>query len=134
MKHTLRTATTIFILSILALASACGGHVATVEPAAQAQALASKKPQAKAAPEQAAEPATIVEHEGHFDVKTTRNGQPVTLVEFATRELAEKYLAKMQPAHECGALTKSGTRCTRRVKGAGYCWQHKSQEKPPADE
>jgi hypothetical protein len=28
----------------------------------------------------------------------------------------------------CGALTKKGTACTRRVKGGGKCWQHKDAE------
>jgi hypothetical protein len=31
-----------------------------------------------------------------------------------------------QPVYTCGAMTKKGTACTRRVKGAGErCWQHK---------
>ena len=34
----------------------------------------------------------------------------------------------------CGALTKSGKPCQRRVKGGGYCWQHREKlgEKQPA--
>jgi hypothetical protein len=27
----------------------------------------------------------------------------------------------------CGAMTKKGTPCSRRVKGGGRCWQHKGQ-------
>lgn len=27
----------------------------------------------------------------------------------------------------CGATTKKGTPCTRRVKGGGRCWQHRGQ-------
>lgn len=27
----------------------------------------------------------------------------------------------------CGAITKKGTPCTRRVKGGGRCWQHREQ-------
>lgn len=27
----------------------------------------------------------------------------------------------------CGAITKKGTPCTRRVKGGGRCWQHRGQ-------
>ncbi|HEX2639001.1 MAG TPA: hypothetical protein VHL50_00440, partial [Pyrinomonadaceae bacterium] len=31
-----------------------------------------------------------------------------------------------QPVFTCGAMTKKGTACTRRVKIAGErCWQHK---------
>jgi len=28
----------------------------------------------------------------------------------------------------CGAATKKGTACTRKVKGGGRCWQHKGME------
>ena len=28
----------------------------------------------------------------------------------------------------CGAMTKKGTPCSRKVKGGGRCWQHKGQE------
>ncbi|HWO00750.1 MAG TPA: DUF5763 domain-containing protein [Blastocatellia bacterium] len=27
----------------------------------------------------------------------------------------------------CGALTKSGRPCQRRVKDGGYCWQHRDK-------
>ena len=33
------------------------------------------------------------------------------------------------PVHLCGALTKKGTPCSRRVKGGGRCWQHKGKKK-----
>lgn len=29
--------------------------------------------------------------------------------------------------HVCGAPTKSGKPCQRRVKGGGYCWQHRGK-------
>lgn len=32
-----------------------------------------------------------------------------------------------EPVYFCGALTKKGTPCTRRVKTKGRCWQHKGQ-------
>ncbi|MGI9056266.1 MAG: hypothetical protein ACR2F2_10755 [Pyrinomonadaceae bacterium] len=28
----------------------------------------------------------------------------------------------------CGAMTKKGTPCSRKVKGGGRCWQHKGQD------
>ena len=34
----------------------------------------------------------------------------------------------------CGAMTKKGTLCSRRVKGGGRCWQHDGQESPVAQE
>ncbi|MBS1796761.1 MAG: hypothetical protein JSS81_23215 [Acidobacteria bacterium] len=32
------------------------------------------------------------------------------------------------PVYFCGAMTKKGTPCSRRVKGGGRCWQHKGQD------
>jgi hypothetical protein len=32
-----------------------------------------------------------------------------------------------EPVYYCGAETKKGTPCSRRVKGGGRCWQHKGQ-------
>jgi len=31
----------------------------------------------------------------------------------------------------CGAATKSGAPCRRRVRGGGYCFQHRDKVKPP---
>lgn len=36
--------------------------------------------------------------------------------------------AEKQPVYICGAATKKGTACTRRVKGGGRCWQHKGKD------
>jgi hypothetical protein len=33
-----------------------------------------------------------------------------------------------EPVYYCGALTKKGTSCTRRVKSKGHCWQHAGQQ------
>ena|SRR5882724_8534718 len=30
----------------------------------------------------------------------------------------------------CGARTKSGKPCRRKVKGGGYCWQHRDRQAP----
>ena len=32
-----------------------------------------------------------------------------------------------EPVYYCGAITKKGTPCTRRVKVKGRCWQHEGQ-------
>ncbi|HEX6123922.1 MAG TPA: hypothetical protein VFZ23_00975 [Pyrinomonadaceae bacterium] len=32
-----------------------------------------------------------------------------------------------EPVYYCGAMTKKGTPCTRRVKTKGRCWQHKGK-------
>lgn len=33
-----------------------------------------------------------------------------------------------ETTYYCGALTKKGTPCSRRVKGGGRCWQHQGQK------
>lgn len=33
-----------------------------------------------------------------------------------------------EKTYYCGAATKKGTPCARKVKGGGRCWQHKGQE------
>jgi len=48
-----------------------------------------------------------------------------------TKPPAKQTAAAPLPADEtvyfCGAPTKKGTPCSRRVKGGGRCWQHKGQ-------
>ena len=34
---------------------------------------------------------------------------------------------QQEPVYFCGAPTKKGTPCSRRVKGGGRCWQHEGQ-------
>jgi len=35
--------------------------------------------------------------------------------------------------HVCGAPTRSGRPCQRKVKGGGYCWQHRDKPGPKKD-
>jgi hypothetical protein len=37
-----------------------------------------------------------------------------------------------EPLTVCGAPTKSGRPCRRKVRGSGYCWQHKDKFKAKA--
>jgi hypothetical protein len=36
-------------------------------------------------------------------------------------------ISSTEPVYHCGAITKKGTPCTRRVKAKGRCWQHAGQ-------
>jgi len=40
---------------------------------------------------------------------------------------ADRGSSSTEPAYYCGAMTKKGTPCTRRVKSPGRCWQHIGQ-------
>ncbi len=47
------------------------------------------------------------------------------------KEQAQKIAAapiENEKVYFCGAATKKGTPCSRKVKGGGRCWQHKGQE------
>lgn len=48
--------------------------------------------------------------------------EPVTIREPVGEEVP-------QEIYYCGALTKKGTPCARRVKNGGRCWQHKDQSR-----
>lgn len=41
-----------------------------------------------------------------------------------TEQPKKKEISSEEPVFYCGAPTKKGTPCTRRVKVKGYCWQH----------
>jgi len=56
-------------------------------------------------------------------VSETKVGQP----ESSTTESSEK-------VYFCGAATKKGTPCSRRVRGGGRCWQHEGQAAMMAQE
>ena len=57
----------------------------------------------------------------------------------ANNKKAEKLKIAAEPfenekTYFCGAMTKKGTPCSRKVKGGGRCWQHKGQEAMLAQE
>lgn len=59
-----------------------------------------------------------------------RESQPATAARAAPKtDSAAIELAgdSSETIYICGALTKKGTPCRRRVRGTGRCWQHKGQ-------
>lgn len=53
------------------------------------------------------------------------NIQPVPQTPRAQKSQTEA--APVEAVYFCGAQTKKGTPCSRRVKGGGRCWQHEGQ-------
>lgn len=47
--------------------------------------------------------------------------------EQTAREKSETKTAEIETTYFCGAATKKGNPCSRRVKGGGRCWQHAGQ-------
>ena len=43
------------------------------------------------------------------------------------KQRPEHQNSSTEPVYYCGAMTKKGTACTRRVKAPGRCWQHLGQ-------
>lgn len=44
------------------------------------------------------------------------------------RKVENLKASETEPVYLCGAQTKKGTPCSRRVRGGGRCWQHEGQE------
>lgn len=53
------------------------------------------------------------------------NAPPIPAVKPASRPLVQ--VSTEEAVYFCGAATKKGTPCSRRVRGGGRCWQHKGQ-------
>lgn len=64
--------------------------------------------------------------------KTSDTNRTPVLPEKPQKTLAaqtknELQISQESPTYYCGAETKKGTPCSRKVKGGGRCWQHKGQ-------
>jgi len=54
----------------------------------------------------------------------SNTGQPGAVVSQNIEQPSRRSNTSEDAVYYCGALTKKGTPCTRRVKVKGYCWQH----------
>jgi hypothetical protein len=75
-----------------------------------------------------------IKEEERFDPSTQGNpgtaaiGLPGSSGAEATKEQPRiSSAASDEPVHFCGAMTKKGKPCSRRVKSKGRCWQHVGQ-------
>lgn len=93
------------------------------------------KPPNVAARQVAANPVNQIRTEAN-QTKQTNAGKPtpVNAIQANTAQAAKTTPgqrdnggASREPVYFCGAETKKGTACSRRVKGGGRCWQHKGQ-------
>lgn len=68
-------------------------------------------------------------------VQTNRNARPEDVSSpnpaaksgDSTRQAEKTPVSGDETIEICGAMTKKGTPCTRRVKGGGRCWQHRGE-------
>jgi hypothetical protein len=71
-----------------------------------------------------------------YPINTRSAGDPAapeaTIAPAIVKQRDVRQNSSTQPVHHCGALTKKGTSCTRRVKTKVRCWQHAGQ--PRAEE
>lgn len=56
-----------------------------------------------------------------------QSSAPQTFLQNAQPNATENQLNSDERVYFCGAATKKGTPCSRRVKGGGRCWQHTGQ-------
>ncbi len=61
------------------------------------------------------------------------NAEPQTQAAKANvpNPIATPQIKTVQPEYICGAMTKKGTPCSRKVKTKGRCWQHAGQPEAP---
>lgn len=59
--------------------------------------------------------------------QTAISSAPARTEQSASNIATERPIAAPEIISTCGALTKKGTPCQRRVRGTGRCWQHKGQ-------
>lgn len=57
----------------------------------------------------------------------TKNASPSFEKKAAVNSEAKPVVEVSEPAYFCGAKTKKGSPCSRKVKGAVRCWQHAGQ-------
>ncbi len=58
---------------------------------------------------------------------TTAGDPPSETPASNTKQRGGQRDSSTEPVYHCGAMTKKGTPCTRRVKLPGRCWQHPGQ-------
>lgn len=68
---------------------------------------------------------TVEDVQSKAEVKTIRTPVIEKIKELPNRS-EQKSVAL--PVYFCGAETKKGTACSRKVKGGGRCWQHEGRE------
>ena len=73
------------------------------------------------------EPFYIIGTPIQIDSKSVAPGQPPTLSTGDSAPRAQLGDASATNTTICGARTKSGKTCQRKVKGGGFCWQHRAK-------
>jgi len=62
------------------------------------------------------------------NVQTSAASTPILTTKPPAKQTATAPVAPVEAVYFCGAPTKKGTPCSRRVRGGGRCWQHKGLE------
>lgn len=62
-------------------------------------------------------------------LKANSSGPATNRAPANTKQRESEKNSSTEAVYYCGALTKKGTPCTRRVKTKGHCWQHRDQER-----
>jgi len=58
---------------------------------------------------------------------SARQTKPLEVSDLKTKPVAAPISEPPEKVYFCGALTKKGTMCSRRMKSGGRCWQHAGQ-------
>jgi hypothetical protein len=72
--------------------------------------------------------ANNAEHSGRGFTNASRVPSNAASTKTIQRDLPQD--SSIEPVYYCGAITRKGTPCTRRVKTKGRCWQHIGRQAP----
>ena len=61
------------------------------------------------------------------EATAVQTSPPVNVPDATKLQREPKSIPSTEPVYYCGALTRKGTPCTRRLKTKGRCWQHIGQ-------
>jgi hypothetical protein len=70
---------------------------------------------------------TIAREKSKDDVTEVLQPPPANAPEATKLQRAARPEPSTEPVYYCGALTRKGTPCTRRLRTKGRCWQHIGQ-------
>ena len=119
----------VLIAGIVTVAGAAG--LLRKDPAAPSSGLdaTSRQRRVVAQPATKADESFASQRAANTNQAETGGVQPAPQSSPAANSLQRRTAQKpsTETVHYCGALTKKGTACTRRVKTNGRCWQHQGQ-------
>lgn len=119
-----------FVVVVLFGAAAMTAYLAGGRTSRSTAPIVSAEARSSSHPERSSSSANApsADHGRPSSLTVSNSAEPNSNISSAnTKQRAGQPLSSTEPVYYCGAMTKKGTACTRRVKVPGRCWQHIGQ-------